>query len=605
MQAPLTRLVARVDGWFNVLTGLGRKDRDKRMHADVEWTPLQETDAENLYAADDMAAKIVDLLPNEALSKGFKITGYEPEQNAALETAVSELGLRQHMLAAWILARTYGGAGVLLITKDLTKLDQPLEANAVLTGLRPIQRWELVPDYEAVEKDIRSPNFGMPTTYYFYPRLVDGKNIGSKIHYTRIVRFDGVELPGKLKRMNSFWGDSVLTRLQNAIRNYQTEHDSAASIVHDFRIGKFKIKGLADMLAADQDQDIIRRMELVRLSKSICSAVVLDADSEDFQYTTSTVTGIPELLAKAELRLVSGSRIPHTVLLGESPVGSNATGNSTVLSWYDYVEQERQNYLKPKLLSVIRMKALELKLDPKKADVEFAPLWQLDEKEQATVRKTQADTDAIYLDRSVVDPSEVAASRFGGEKYSTDTKLERAEPTPVAAEATALATEPAADDIQATALNGAQVTAMVTIVQAVALGGLPRESGAAIIVKAFNVSPAEANAILGSAGNGFTPNPAGVQMAGGPPRVDGDGTTIGIPVGSIGAGSFGTSGEKTEAVAEVIAKYTAKLIPRESAVFLIMQAMNVTKAEAEAALGEAPAAPVVETTTAPAPTEAT
>lgn len=527
MENSISRLVTRVDGWFNVLTGLGRKDRDKRMSAAIEWVPLQEKEVEYLYAGDDMAAKIVDLLPNEAMRGGFKIIGYETEANDALDTACAEIGLKQNSLQSWIWARIYGGSGMLLITDDLTKLAEPLPQNAVVRGLRPIQRWELVPEYESVEKDIRSPNFGMPTFYQFYPRMVNGKVIGERIHFTRLVRFDGEELPGSLKRENNYWGDSVLSKLQNAIRNYQTEHDSAASIVQDFRIGKFKIKGLADMLAADKDQDIIKRLELVRLSKSVASAIVLDADSEEFDYSTSTVTGIPELLGKAELRLVSGSGIPHTVLLGESPVGSNATGNSTVLSWYDTVEQERQNYLKPRLLAVVRLKAKEMGLDPKLADIDFKPLWQMDEAEQANIRKTQADTDAVYLDRGVVDAAEIAVSRFGGDKYSTDTKLERSEP--------------------------AQLTPETTPPQ---------------------------------------PVPAPAQPPG---RTDNDGTGVGLSVGTIGAGTFGATGEKTEAVLKVISEYHAGAIPKESAIFLIQKAMNLSIEEVEKALGEKkgePAAPV-------------
>jgi len=56
-----------------------------------------------------------------------------------------------------------------------------------------------------------------------------------------------------------------------------------------------------------------------------------------------------------------------------------------------------------------------------------------------------------------------------------------------------------------TALNGAQVTALVAIVESVAAGKLPRESAVALIESAFLVETAEAEKILGSAGKGFVP----------------------------------------------------------------------------------------------------
>jgi hypothetical protein len=46
------------------------------------------------------------------------------------------------------------------------------------------------------------------------------------------------------------------------------------------------------------------------------------------------------------------------------------------------------------------------------------------EKEQAEVRKIQADTDAIYIDTGVVAEDEITYSRFGGGEYSTDTILD-------------------------------------------------------------------------------------------------------------------------------------------------------------------------------------
>ncbi len=56
-----------------------------------------------------------------------------------------------------------------------------------------------------------------------------------------------------------------------------------------------------------------------------------------------------------------------------------------------------------------------------------------------------------------------------------------------------------------TALNGAQVTAMQGIVTAVANREIPRDAGAAILVRAFQMQPAAADALLGSAGKTFTP----------------------------------------------------------------------------------------------------
>lgn len=61
-------------------------------------------------------------------------------------------------------------------------------------------------------------------------------------------------------------------------------------------------------------------------------------------------------------------------------------------------------------------------------------------------------------------------------------------------------------DVQATALNGAQVTSMVEVVQAVASGALPRMSGVRILMRAFQMTEAEANQLMGDSGtDDFSP----------------------------------------------------------------------------------------------------
>ena len=91
------------------------------------------------------------------------------------------------------------------------------------------------------------------------------------------------------------------------------------------------------------------------------------------------------------------------------------------MAWYDFVDSQRQEYLAPKILNLTRKLnrgAIE------SLEIEFEPLWQLDEKEEADVRVKVSQADAVYLDRGVLDPAEVAVSRFGQGGFSMETKLD-------------------------------------------------------------------------------------------------------------------------------------------------------------------------------------
>jgi hypothetical protein len=82
-----------------------------------------------------------------------------------------------------------------------------------------------------------------------------------------------------------------------------------------------------------------------------------------------------------------------------------------------------------------------------------------------------------------------------------------------------------AEKAQDTALNGAQVASAMSIVVAVAKGELPRDSGIAMLQSFFNITPEDAEKIMGTVGAGFEPKepePPPMPFGGGmtPPPKD-------------------------------------------------------------------------------------
>ena len=62
--------------------------------------------------------------------------------------------------------------------------------------------------------------------------------------------------------------------------------------------------------------------------------------------------------------------------------------------------------------------------DYKNFGIDFVPLWQNTEEQEANIRRTVAETDAIYINNGVLEPSEIALSRFGGSSWSMDTEID-------------------------------------------------------------------------------------------------------------------------------------------------------------------------------------
>jgi len=352
----------------------------------------------------------------------------EKEQNEALKKAGDAMNIPSHVANAWTWARLYGGAGIVLVTDGIGKSEQPMSDKERLKSMNVLTRFELYVNFEKIQKDILRSNYGMPEYYQLQPILglstVGNESANTKnIHASRVIHFDGVKLPKRLKVNNQYWDDSVLTALRDSIRNYQTTHSAAASVVDDFSIGIFKIKNLASQIASDGDDAVVARMQILNLTRSIARCIIVDADGEDFNYQSRNISGLKDVLDKAESHLVAETNIPNTVLFGNSPSGMGSSGGHETNNWYDYLTSEQENYLKPKLVQIYKYLAIDLGLDPKKVDIEFNPLWQMDETEEAAIKKTQAETDQIYITNQVLDADEVAKSRFGGDAYSTETQL--------------------------------------------------------------------------------------------------------------------------------------------------------------------------------------
>ena len=505
-----------MDGWMNLLTGLGTRSKDKRMSNEAFWERMDQVTAEYTYAGDDTAAKVVDIVPEEALREWIKYKNMEKDAESKLTIAVDNIDLQGKFDLAIKWARVYGGAGILMVVDDGLDLIEPLDPDRVrsLQALVVFNRWELSPG--DIEDDITNKNFGMPRTYRISPQTTTSTHL-QEVHYTRILRFDGVKLPRRLEVQNNYWGDSIFSRLENALRNYNSVNDSAASTMQDFTTDVFKMKNLAELVASGQEDQIKKRIELANMSKSVIRALVLDLE-EDYEVKARSLTGVPEILGKTTDRLTVAAGIPHTILLGTSPSGLGANGKSEERTWYDFIKRFQQQNLTRKINLVLPMiaKTDGIKL-PADWSWEFNPLWQMTDKEEADMRFVVAQTDKIYTEIGALDASEVTASRFGGEEYSMDTVVDisarEASAKPIASETTSSnvtpeqkAAQESGSNFQHLALNGAQVTALASVVQAAALGQLPRESAIAIITSAFPNSEQEAQRILSNVGKGFVPS---------------------------------------------------------------------------------------------------
>lgn len=414
----------RSDSWENFWTGFGTA-RDKTTAGTFNPNGrLTDVELTSLYHHDDIAGRVVDIIPREMLRQGFAVTC--AADAAAAQTVgvrVKGLDVLKHVKAASTWGRLFGGALILIGADDGQDPRMPLDESRIrsLTFLQVYDRRRAQPDtwYESGE----DPKFGEPKTY----RLTNYRTGSvSFVHESRVIRFGGATTGDYERWQNLGWDYSVLQRPYEAIRQFAQIYKAAELLMTDASQGVFKMRGLLSMIAAGQLKDLQTRAQFLDMSRSLARAIMLDADgNESFDKIQTSFAGVGEMLDRAANRLSAATEIPVTRLMGQAPAGLAATGAGDTRSWYDTVQADREVDLKPRLVHLVRLIAISERLGDRVFGVVFAPLWQETPKERADRLKVEADTAAVWITNEVLSPEEVAIAQFSGpepQPYKIDPK---------------------------------------------------------------------------------------------------------------------------------------------------------------------------------------
>jgi phage-related protein (TIGR01555 family) len=474
--------LTREDGWASFFKGYGVRGRDTS-ESDIVTPPveLSARDFEFMYRGDAIAARAIDVLPDDAMRQGWitripttapaaaakkkaaqkgkpkpgqktdkedppepkaKKGERSPEEVAEISDDLDayhrRLKTTKKLRTGFGWGRIYGGAIMVIGADDggtgLDHFKTPLDLAKIksVNWLHVLEREQVTPG--PLETDPRKPEFGEPRSYMV-------GNFGGatmvEIHASRVIRFHGVPRPRSLTAVGTadvsvagdeWWDDSVLTRLYDPLRNYQVAMKGCALTLRDFNRGVYKIKNLAQHMGANKEELVRRRIEIAELSLGILNALLLDADKEGFEFMQRPVAGLHELLDRQGIHVAASTGMPITLLLGLSP-GGLGTGEDEDKRWNNVVQAYQQDEVGPALerLTQVIFAAKDGPTQgkiPEKWTIEFVPLRSPSEKETAEIRKLVAEAMGALVREGILLPEEVAQSLFGKGEFRMDVELD-------------------------------------------------------------------------------------------------------------------------------------------------------------------------------------
>lgn len=430
-------LEQRIDGFVNAMTGIGDGLRDKAVNAIFSrGRGLADDELEALFQEDWLAARIVEQPAEEALRQGFTITAKvdddsegSPETATDIHDALAKLNTLAAITDGVVWGALFGRGHVLMGVNDGQRLDRPLDLNKArsLDYLSAYDARDLSP-HSYYEDDPLSAKFGEPEVYRLQTS-VGRTATTSYVHESRLLTFRGVRSTPRYRVQNNWRDPSVLRRCADTIRGYGTTWQAVEILLQSASQGVYKIQDLIKMTSIPGGEEALTtRMRLIDMARSVARSLVIDAERESFELAATSFAGIPEILDKFMLRLAGAANRPVTVLFGQAPAGLNATGESDVLLWNNQV-QAQQLVIKSQLERLVEVLCSTKNgptkgAVPKRFEIVFPPLRTPTAKERQEIKKLQADIDAIYIDKEVVSPEEVATSRFRPEGWSDEMNID-------------------------------------------------------------------------------------------------------------------------------------------------------------------------------------
>ena len=420
----------RADGMVNVLTGMG-SGRDKSQYTYTKpITFLVQEEIESLYG-EWLPRRIIDIYAEQSTRKGFKVLfggeGPKAEEVVGVEQVIEDLFILESLMLASKNSRLYGGSVILMYIDDGRKADQPVDKKNIyrIEGLEVLDRYQIAP----VISEENIYDYSKATHYQIIAGdLINQPNL-TYIHKDRILRFDGDWLPYRIRQRNYGWGMSNLQVIYDSFRHYWTGLNSAATLLTEFDIFVHKIRGLAAMLGAGKEGQVKDRLIINDMSKSIYRGYAIDAEKEELEFISRNFNGIGEILEKLRVDIIGASKIPHTLLFGESPGGLGSTGRSEERDFAktlaDYQTATFKRPLKQLMEYILLSKngPTNGKL-PESWRIHFNDLYELNEREKADVRARVAAVDGRYIQLGVLHPQEVADARYGGSEWSMELTLD-------------------------------------------------------------------------------------------------------------------------------------------------------------------------------------
>ncbi len=413
----------RADGFSDVM----RLYQSQTAQTGEVWIP--DYDLAEKYQYNGLFSKIIDRPAEEALKHGMEYNVSDADLREFLDDALDRLDWEEKAVTAIRWARLFGGSIIVMLLDDGGGLEEPVNWQDVrsVEELRVYERAIVQPDPDTYRTG-KAEYFDVSSTY--------GGTF--RVHRSRCLVFKNGSLPEYgAAQQYYYWGLPEYIRIHKDLSRALKTHTNAANMIEKSVQPVYKQKNLQSTLAAEGgDTAVLKRLNVIDQARGMLNSIAVDMDGEDYDFKTFQMTGAKEILESTCNLLSAVTCIPQTILFGRSPAGENATGESDLENYYNFVEGIQKRMLKKNIRTLIKAIVQAGVYDgsienPGNIKPTFKPLWSLSETEKATVELTKAQraqvaaqTAQLYIDMQAIQPEEVRQALAKDEQVDVESILD-------------------------------------------------------------------------------------------------------------------------------------------------------------------------------------
>lgn len=340
------------------------------------------------YRGSWMAGAVIDAIADDMTREAIELKGdVDAEDQEALEQAATSMGIWSAINDGVKWSRLYGGAIVVMLI-DGQDPSTPLRLQTIrkgqFRGLLTLDRWQCEPSLNDLVTEM-GPFMGLPK---FYTVTANAPAMSMmKIHYSRVIRMEGIRLPYWQRVMENMWGISVLERMYDRMIAFDSATTGAAQLVYKAYIRTYKVENMRELVAAGGDAltGFVKYVEMMKAFQGPEGITLMDSKDEFEGVSHTAFSGLADILGSFAEQVSASAEIPLVRLFGQSPKGFS-TGETDMRNYYDKVHQKQKKDLHVGVNMIYHVMAISEGLSlHKSVTIKFKPLWQMSAKEKAEI----------------------------------------------------------------------------------------------------------------------------------------------------------------------------------------------------------------------------